>query len=154
MPRFKREVPFVRRSKLASKILSCHPDRIPIIIEPHKDTDPKIARKKFLVPRDSTMARVINEVRKEILKSDPVFGLFFYVNSRNKKTSDASGMLGTMTNAYNYSTGYILQSLPESYNLVLVPIAQTVDLIYQQYKDDDQFLYITYTSENSFGSKG
>ncbi len=43
---FKLENSYEKRKKLSSKILLTYPDRIPVIIEPHKDIDPKISFSK------------------------------------------------------------------------------------------------------------
>ena len=34
---------------------------------------------------------------------------------------------------------------------ILVPINQTIGFIYDQYRSEDNFLYIVYTTENTFG---
>jgi GABA(A) receptor-associated protein len=36
-------------------------------------------------------------------------------------------------------------------NGILVPIGNTIEFIYEQYKSDDNFLYLTYCTENTFG---
>jgi GABA(A) receptor-associated protein len=34
---------------------------------------------------------------------------------------------------------------------VLVPLSQTINVIYEDYKSEDGFLYMVYTTENTFG---
>jgi GABA(A) receptor-associated protein len=36
-------------------------------------------------------------------------------------------------------------------NSLLVPTSQTITLVYDEHKDDDGFLYVTYSGENTFG---
>ena len=36
-------------------------------------------------------------------------------------------------------------------NGILVPISYTIEFVYEQYKSDDNFLYLTYCTENTFG---
>ncbi|CAH6420035.1 Hypothetical protein HVR_LOCUS1075 [uncultured virus] len=210
--KFKQEISFAKREQLARRIIDTYPDSVPIIIEPYNESDPKILRKKFLVPHDSTMFHVISEIRKHILEIapttrsdlfidknkqyvdlttrsdlfidenkqssdlplipqrilDPSTALFFYVNEtphKDKKSKlysiwnhgfrsgwneIASRSWNILSSAYNFPANYISKSMPDPRNMVLVPMSDLIDNVYYRYKDDDRFLYLNYTSRNSF----
>ena len=65
---FEEEVPFESRLKEASKIIEKYPDRIPVICErsPLTKSIPDIDRRKFLVPRDLTVAEFTYVIRRRI----------------------------------------------------------------------------------------
>lgn len=127
--KFKNEVPFDKREQLSKKIISSYPDRVPVIIEPYKDIDPQTNRKKYLAPSDSTMSRIINEVRKYIDDINPNLALFFYVSNKSANTMPIINP-----------------------SMILIPMNMNMDELYTKYHDEDGFLYISYTTESAFGS--
>ena len=70
---------------------------------------------------------------KFLVHSDTTLGIF--MNSVIRKRLKLSKSLGLFIYSGN--------SLP--------PIQNTIGTIYNSYKDDDGFLYLTYTGENTFG---
>ena len=112
---FKKKNDFDKRCNESENILNKYPDRIPIIVEKHKDCNLKnIDKSKYLVPKDMTMGQFVYIIRKRI-------------------NLDSS------------------QSLFVSVNGVLASCSETIRYIYDSNKDEDGFLYVIYTSENTFG---
>jgi len=98
-----------------SRILTKHPDRVPIIVcKDKKCLLPDIDKHKYLVPKDMNLGQFIYVVRKRIrLQANEA--LFVLVNHS------------------------------------LMPSNKSLQSIYDTNKSDDGFLYITYSSENTFG---
>jgi len=65
---FKQEYSFEKRKEVATKILHKYPDRVPVIVERLQDdtNSPLANKKKFLVPRDTTAAMLIIEIKKHL----------------------------------------------------------------------------------------
>jgi len=121
---FKEEHSPEKRKAEADKIRRKYPDRIPVIVErnPKERNVGEIDKKKYLVPGDLTVAQFMYVVKKRI-KIGPEQALYCFVKkTENGKESDV---------------------LPAS--------SDTLAVVYSQYKDDDLFLYLTYSGENSFG---
>ena len=103
------------RKKESNKILSKHPNRVPIIVEKYKDCKLNdIKNKKYLVPTSMEFKQFIYVVRKSI-QLDPSQALFITINNK------------------------------------LVTGSKQMGEIYEEYKNKDGFLYVVYTSENTFG---
>lgn len=146
---FKQETPFDKRVHLSNKILQSYHDRIPMIVEPYRASDPKNQRKKFLAPAELSMVRIIADIRKHIAV-DSNTALYFYVAQRTDlkiQTGDSSDLWGTISNNIENLTKYI----PHYRNMILIPGSYTMAMIYNQYRDEDGFLYVNYTTENAFG---
>ena len=123
---FKSEHPFENRQKEAQRITSKYEDRIPVIAEPHKRTNlPVIDKKKYLVPSDLTVAQFQYVIRKRI-KLTPEQALYVFVETR-----DGSKVTH-----------------------ILPPTSQTMLAVYNEHKDEDGFLYMTYSGDNAFGCLG
>lgn len=132
MSKFKQEISQDKRKLISTKILKKYPDRIPIIVEPCREIDPKIKRRKFLVPSDVTMGFLIFEIRKYMDSLNSDSGITFYVHNR------------TVSRYTNFFRSTEL-------DISLVPISRIVSVIYNEYKDEDGFLYLVYAKENIFG---
>ena len=103
----------------SSRIISKHPDRIPIICERSTKCNsqiPPIDKKKYLVPKDMTVGQFVYVVRKRILMK-PEDALFVFASSTN--------------------------ILPQSSSLI--------SEIYSKYSNEDGFLYMEYSGENTLG---
>ena len=106
---------FDKRISQSEKILKKYPDRVPIIIEKHKNSNiSEIDKNKYLVPVNLTVGQLVYVIRRR-LKLEKETALFIFCND------------------------------------ILPPTSSLVIDIYNEYKDDDKFLYITYSSENAFG---
>jgi len=104
-----------QRTNECSRILNKHPTRVPIIVCKDKNCAlDEIDKRKYLTPKDLTLAQFIYVIRKRI-KLKPEEALFIMINNK------------------------------------IVPGKFTLSEVYEDNKDEDGFLYITYTSENTFG---
>ncbi len=120
---FKTNHSFNKRLDQATRIIAKYPDRVPIIVERSKLSRdvPDIDRKKYLVPKDITVTEFIYIIRKRL----------YNINSANF-TSD--------------------KALYFFVNDSCMPItSQTINMIYENYQDNDGFLYVTYAGESTFG---
>jgi len=137
---FKLQNSYEKRKNISSNIRLKYPNKIPIIIEPYRDTDPKILKIKFLVSYDITVGNLIYQIRQHMESIDEKTGLSFYIRSNKGEKS--------LSDIYTYGLSYI--SLPS--DMILAPMAYTIGIVYNNNKDDDGFLYMTYAAENTFGS--
>ncbi|CAK9158008.1 unnamed protein product [Ilex paraguariensis] len=127
---FKLEHPLDRRQAEAARIMEKCPDRIPVIVERAERSDlPDIEKKKYLVPADLTVGHFVYIVRKRIELS-PEKAIFIFV----KNSLPSTGKI----NAYPL--------------LIRFVAAAMMSAIYEENKDEDGFLYATYSGENTFGS--
>ncbi len=78
---FRETTSFEERVRLSKKIISAHPNRIPIVVEIGKGSKLEITRVKFLVPKESTIGTALNEIRKHISKLAPEQALFLLVGN-------------------------------------------------------------------------
>jgi GABA(A) receptor-associated protein len=62
---FRKSTSLVLRRHESSKLRSSYPNRIPVILEPHKSV--KIDKKKYLVPFDITIGKFLLLIRHRIL---------------------------------------------------------------------------------------
>jgi len=113
---FKRTFTLEQRKTESCRIITKHPERIPIICCKNlKCNMPELDKHKYLVPRDLSLGQFIYIIRMR-LKLDKEKGLYLFVN------------------------GFI----PANNELI--------SNIYEKYKDNDGFLYVIYSGENSFGN--
>jgi GABA(A) receptor-associated protein len=137
---FQEELSYEKRKNLSLAIIQQYPDRIPIIIEPYKDTDPKMTRKKFLAPDDITMGKFFHEIRRHMESINEITALSYYIKVNKPKNN---GLYELYRNGMSY--------VSKSYDMILVPITELTTILYNKYKDTDGFLYIIYTAESTFG---
>ena len=99
-----------------------------------------VAVSRYLVPADLTVGQFVYVIRKRI-KLSPEKAIFIFVNNVLPPTgacrvsSRSKAMLLSCT----------------AYNLQLLLSAALMSSIYEDHKDDDGFLYVTYSGENTFG---
>ena len=100
----------------AKRLLEKYPTRVPIILIRHHTCRPevKIARTRFLIPRDLSFSSVNIAVRRR-LNLSPQQSIFLFCQGS------------------------------------ILPSSQTTGNVYNTYKDTDGFLYVYYTTENTFG---
>jgi GABA(A) receptor-associated protein len=122
--KFKELHDFAKRQAEAEKIRRKYDDRIPIIVErAHKADIVDIDKKKYLVPGDLTVAQFTYVIRKRIkLSAEQALWVFVEHEENGKKTQ------------------------------ILPPTSHTLNAVYEDYKDADCFLYLTYSGENVFGT--
>lgn len=121
---FKQQHTFEKRKAEADKIRSKYDDRIPVIVEKAPRADiAEIDKKKYLVPGDLTVAQFTYVIRKRIkLSAEQALWVFVETIENGKKSQ------------------------------VLPPTSHSMASVYHDYKDEDNFLYITYSGENVFGA--
>ncbi len=112
---FKKKSTLENRINESNKILKKYPDRVPVIVEKHHDSDINdIDKSKYLVPKDMSISQFHFVIRKRI-KLTPEKALFITINNTLVSSSDTLGEL------------------------------------YESMKDEDGFIYMIYTGENTFG---
>eukprot|EP00389_Voromonas_pontica_P010860 GDKH01016559.1.p2 GENE.GDKH01016559.1~~GDKH01016559.1.p2 ORF type:complete len:133 (+),score=20.13 GDKH01016559.1:189-587(+) len=127
MPSIREEVTHEKRSAEAHRIRAKYPNRIPVICEKAARSDlPEIDKKKFLVPMNMLIGEFKYIIHKHISQS--------YVNQ------NGGGSMGPEKTIYLF----VKNTSPKGSALV--------SEIYEQCKDDDGFLYIEYSAENSLGA--
>lgn len=101
---FRMKHSFEKRLEESSKILEKYPERVPIICERITSNIPDIDRKKYLCPRDLSIANFMHIIRKRIkLSSDKSIYLFI-----NEKTIPiTSSLLGVIHNNYKHEDGFL-----------------------------------------------
>lgn len=113
---FKKTFSLQERKNGYKTIQQKYPDRIPVIVEPDPRSNlPLIAKCKYLVPIEFTVARFMFEIRTQI-KLNADTAIFLFVN-----------------------------------NDTLPPAQCLIAQLYDVHKQEDGFLYFTYSGENTFG---
>lgn len=122
---FRAQFTYAKRKEEADSIMSKHPGYCPLIIEKREGCHlADIARKKYLVPGSSCMAKVVMEVRSNVpLRSTDAIFLFVYVYNKDGSLKEER----------------------------VIPPSQPMEFTYHAYKDWDGFLYVKYSGENAFG---
>ncbi|SGY39823.1 BQ5605_C003g02282 [Microbotryum silenes-dioicae] len=138
--KFKDEHVFEKRKAEAERIRQKYPDRIPVICEKADKTDiPAIDKKKYLVPADLTVGQVslvptARHQRKRTPTEHPYsHQQFVYVIRKRIKLQPEKAIFI-----------FVDEILP--------PTAALMSSIYEEHKDEDGFLYVTYSGENTFGA--
>ena len=113
------------RRREAERIKRKYDNRVPVIAECAKGSSlPEIDKKKYLVPSDLTVAQFQYVIRKRIqLDADQAIFIFVETMEKGRKT----------------------HTLP--------PTSDSMLSTYNQYKDDDGFLYVTYHGDSTFGAQ-
>lgn len=94
------------------------------------------------------MGGLFREIRKHIAELSPAMALSFYVKCKINKSSNQNSWMNIYS-WYNYGKSYITTSQNDNY--ILIPVSQLIHTAYNNYKDDDGFLYVIYSIENTFG---
>ena len=152
----KEEHPLDVRKASSASIRAKHPDRIPVIVEKRqRDASlPEIDKKKFLVPSDLTVGQFVYVIRKRI-KLAPEQAIFLFVSAGTLPPTVAP--LQTVRRraaapppraAHRARcTGASRTPPPRAPHAARRARSQ----VYDQHKDEDGFLYMTYSGENTFG---
>ena len=112
------------RLSYSEKLNKNYKDYIPVILTKRKDDKilQDIDKKKYLIPKNLNLTGFLCIIRKKISLTDKqAIFVFIVVNNGPKKTS------------------------------LLVPNNRTFEELYNEYHSDDNFLYMVYTTENTFG---
>ncbi|XP_054779241.1 autophagy-related protein 8C-like [Prosopis cineraria] len=131
---FKLDHPLERRQAEASRIREKYPDRIPVIVEKAERSDipDMIKRSKRLccLYHSASLIRFYTY----LVPADLTVGQFVYVVRKRIKLSAEKAIFVFINNT-------------------LPPTASLMSSIYEENKDEDGFLYMTYSGENTFGSQ-
>lgn len=73
-----------KRVEGSAKIRSKYPDRVACIVEAARKDDPILEQRKFLVPSDSTVAKFIFQIRKQ-MKLDDHENVFVFVGENQQQ---------------------------------------------------------------------
>ena len=125
---FMKEYTKEQRLAESNRIRSKHSDRVPVICERMESNNtslPLLQKKKYLVPADLTMGQFMYFIRKQL-------------NSAFNINTSING-LGSEVALFLFINGRILSN------------GLSLGNVYNIHKNEDGFLYVCYTSENTFG---
>lgn len=112
------------RLDYSQRLVTKYPDYIPVILK-KKENDKilrDIDRFKYLIPKNLNVDGLLFIIRKKIKPSEHQ-AIFIFAKQ---------------------TTGSSTQSF-------LIPMNKTIGELYHEYKSSDNFLYIIFTTENTFG---
>ncbi|RXI06833.1 hypothetical protein DVH24_025969 [Malus domestica] len=133
---FKQAHEFEKRRAEAARIREKYSDRIPVIVEKAERSDiPNIDRKKYLVPADLTVGQFVYVIRKRI-KLSAEKAIFIFVDNVLPATEVMTSCLLFLEDYEDHSSFFA---------------GAIMSTIYDEKKDADGFLYVTYSGENTFG---
>ena len=116
--------PLSKRLKDMELVRLKYKDRIPVIVFPIDQHTPNIDAHKYLVPKDITVGQFIHLIRLRITLK-PEQALYVFATDINRESEGA----------------------------VLMCASDMIQQVYQRHKNkDDDFLYVVYGIENTFGS--
>ncbi|KAF1775448.1 Ubiquitin-related domain [Phytophthora cactorum] len=127
MSSFKKEHPFEKRQAEAQRIRSKYPDRIPLT-----GLLTCVAVIQVICEKADRSDIPDIDKKKYLVPADLTVGQFVYVIRKRIKLSPEKAIFIFINN-------------------VLPPTAALMSNIYEEQKDVDGFLYITYSGENTFG---
>ena len=100
---FKLNKPYEKRVALSDGIICKYPERVPIICERITTNVPEVDRKKYLCPRDLSLANFMYVIRKRMNLS-PEKSLYLFVNN---KMVPCSKLLGTIYEEEKDEDGFL-----------------------------------------------
>eukprot|EP00931_Biecheleriopsis_adriatica_P027845 TRINITY_DN16667_c0_g1_i1.p1 TRINITY_DN16667_c0_g1~~TRINITY_DN16667_c0_g1_i1.p1 ORF type:complete len:127 (+),score=29.72 TRINITY_DN16667_c0_g1_i1:67-447(+) len=123
--RYQETAPLEKRAAESARILTKYPDRIPVICDKAARSDlPEIDKKKFLVPGTMLCGEFKYIVHKHIQQT-----------ASGQAISANQAIYLFMNDSTSAKTGSLMSE------------------VYATHKAEDGFLYITYSAENTLGSK-
>ncbi|KAJ0102654.1 hypothetical protein Patl1_04172 [Pistacia atlantica] len=131
-----------RRQAEAARIREKYPDRIPVIVEKAERSDiPDIDKKKLVIHllllfNKSMFSVLWHDECRYLVPADLTVGQFVYVVRKRIKLSAEKAIFIFVKN-------------------ILPPTGKKpamMSAIYEENKDEDGFLYMTYSGENTFGA--
>ena len=151
----KEEHPLDVRKASSASIRAKHPDRIPVIVEKRQRDVAADIDKKFLVPSDLTVGQFVYVIRKRI-KLAPEQAIFLFVSSRHA-AADRRAAATVRRHAAAPPPRRAAHAAPPlaARRAAAARIShrspRARSQVYDQHKDEDGFLYMTYSGENTFG---
>ncbi|TVU38956.1 hypothetical protein EJB05_12353 [Eragrostis curvula] len=125
---FKMEHPLEKRQDESARIREKYPDRIPVIVEKAGKSDLLFACFDYVSCNFNSFW-----LCRYLVPADLTVGQFVYVVRKRIKLSPEKAIFI-----------FVKSTLP--------PTASLMSAIYEENKDEDGFLYMTYSGENTFGS--
>ncbi|GMI96197.1 autophagy 8f [Hibiscus trionum] len=155
---FKQEHDLEKRRAEAARIREKYPDRIPVIVEKAERSDiPNIDKKKYLVPADLTVGQFVYVIRKRIkLSAEKAIFIFVALDSLDSFSYLVPADLTVGQFVYVIRKRIKLSAEKAIFifvDNVLPPTGAIMSAIYEEKKDEDGFLYVTYSGENTFGDQ-
>jgi GABA(A) receptor-associated protein len=118
------DIPLERRLEESTRMISKYPDRIPVILQRHARTQLlPLEQKKFLVPA-SLSIREFQRVILTRLRIDHTTSIYLFAEHVDKDGRRKH---------------------------ILLSSSQSAADVYQYWKNNDNFLYIYYSTEDTFG---
>lgn len=119
---------FDARRRMADKALEQHSEKRPLVVDRHASANPLTLpaprNVKFLVPEALTVAAFLRVLRRQLGEGD----------------DDDDDALLPHQALYLYTDGG-----------ALCMCSSTISNVYERYRNQDGFLYLSYMSENTFG---
>lgn len=105
---FKQKYSEYQRLLEAARVISQHPDKVPVICEPYSATTPPINRHKYLVNGSITIGQFIHVIRPRIsgLYGENAKALFLFVGS-NSVLPSISTMMSTVYKLHRDKDGFL-----------------------------------------------
>ncbi len=147
MTDFRNKYNFEERLNLSKNIISKYEDKIPIYLSFDKEmlsiVDPLFKKNinRYIVTSTLTIVQFLSIIKKK-LNIKPEESLTLFIEIYNNQNN-----LETISVKYSKSL-FNSDKITES---ILCPLSTTVESIYTQYKDIDNFLYFRLVKENVFG---
>ena len=101
--KFKTNHEFDKRWNESQRIVIKYPDRVPIICERISTNVPELDRKKYLCPRDLSLANFMYVIRKR-MHIEPEKSLYLFINN---KMIPCSKLLGTIYEEEKDEDGFV-----------------------------------------------
>ena len=147
MTDFRKKYNFEERINLSKIIISKYEDKIPIYLSFDKEilsiVDPLLKKNinRYIVTSTLTIVQFLSIIKKKLnVKPEESLTLFIEIYNNNQNNE---------VNSVKYSKSlFNSDKITES---ILCPLSATVESIYTQYKDIDNFLYFRLVKENVFG---
>lgn len=112
MSAYKAKIPLEERQRVSASLRKKYPDRVPIIVEPAKDSKlPPLIRTKYLVATDTPMGRIIYDIRQNMTLK-PNQAIFIFIDDTMQPVS---AFIGDIYQKHQDEDGFLYLTLhPEN----------------------------------------
>ena len=157
MTDFRKKYNFEERFNLSKNIISNYEDKLPIYLSFDKEilyiVDPLFKKNinRYIVTSSLSIVQFLSIVKKKLnIKSNESLTLFIEIyNNNNNNNQNNQNNQNNEINSVKYSKSlFNSDKITES---ILCPLSASIESIYTQYKDVDNFIYFRLTKENVFG---
>jgi hypothetical protein len=155
MTDFRKKYNFEERLNLSKNIISKYEDKLPIYLSFDKEilsiVDPLFKKNinRYIVTSTLSIVQFLSIVKKK-LNIKPEESLTLFIEIYNNQINQINQInQNNEINSEKYSKSlFNSDKITES---ILCPLSATIESIYTQYKDIDNFLYFRLIKENVFG---